>query len=417
MTISGYTTSFILFISAAMILGCSKTDNSPRIESLSKKDIPEHIRNLDSLTVYSQYAPARDTVEFEKAQVFESNEEVYIDGYVGEAIADGQGRVYIGASVAGSAKIYVFQPDGSYITTIGRPGRGPGEFVAISEMGILGNQLFLYDPIQYKISVFSLEDFSHIKDMIINREKIKGDKELAPLSAKGPLFILKDTTFIMGFIGADTELHEMNKYRNTLYYKLSSDAAIQAGKVMDLERMLYYMPDSPGSKGRLQVPEAMPFSRSSLIDVSRDHIYTAWTERFLIKVHDRDGNYQRAIYYPYSNSPFSVDDTELDERRLELIDENEDQVPESWPALHNMVVDDEGRLWVLTITDSGSSYNGWVLDTNGTLLARFSWPGQRVSRYPRIQPQFYIKNDYLYTKEQDIGKGIDRIVKHKIIFK
>ncbi|MDZ7715107.1 MAG: hypothetical protein U5J95_02725 [Balneolaceae bacterium] len=102
---------------------------------------------------------------------------------------------------------------------------------------------------------------------------------------------------------------------------------------------------------------------------------------------------------------------------MQLINENKEEIPKMWPALHNMVIDDQERLWILTITDSDSTYKGWVLNKKGELMAKFNWSGSRNERTPEVSPLFKIKNGYLYTRERDIRKGIDRIVKYKIIFK
>ncbi|MEX2602288.1 MAG: hypothetical protein WD355_11600 [Balneolaceae bacterium] len=90
------------------------------------------------------------------------------------------------------------------------------------------------------------------------------------------------------------------------------------------------------------------------------------------------------------------------------------EMPDTWPALHTMELDDQGRLWVATITDSEDSYSWWVLTEEGELLARFEQPADRNSRFVRSQPEIIIRDGYLYTREVDVREEINRVVKHRI---
>lgn len=75
--------------------------------------------------------------------------------------------------------------------------------------------------------------------------------------------------------------------------------------------------------------------------------------------------------------------------------------PETWPVLHAMELDDKGRLWVATITESNSTFSWNVIDDAGTLLARFTLPGRRASRSAYTKPLVMIKNGYFYIHERD----------------
>ncbi len=111
----------------------------------------------------------------------------------------------------------------------------------------------------------------------------------------------------------------------------------------------------------------------------------------------------------------NFEELDISEHRQEFL--TDDNTPDTWPDLHRMFIDDQDRLWIFTITESKTSYQGWVLNTDGELLARFSWPGRRSSRSVRSKPIMVVKNGYLYTSERNMDEGIDRIVKHKINFK
>lgn len=95
---------------------------------------------------------------------------------------------------------------------------------------------------------------------------------------------------------------------------------------------------------------------------------------------------------------------------------NKTEVPNNWPALHTMVMDEKNRLWVATITDSDSTFNWRVVDEKGAPLASFSYPGNRKRSSVWSEPLYKIKNGYFYELERDMRSGIDRIVKYKIEF-
>jgi len=51
-------------------------------------------------------------------------------------------------------------------------------------------------------------------------------------------------------------------------------------------------------------------------------------------------------------------------------------------------------------------YQWWVLDPNGKLIARFTWP--------RDKPIQEIKNKYLYTREKVMATRDSKIVRYQI---
>ena len=123
-----YTKYFLLnLFFIYLISGCSNE---------SKVDIPEHIRELDNLSIISfepelvpsidlvkevRYGDTNDVIigQIELQAVFEPNRAT-------DRIAvDEVGRVYIGDFQQNT--IHVFEPDGTWLTNLGREGSGPGE--------------------------------------------------------------------------------------------------------------------------------------------------------------------------------------------------------------------------------------------------------------------------------------------------
>lgn len=147
-----------------------------------------------------------------------------------------------------------------------------------------------------------------------------------------------------------------------------------------------------------------PFDRTTLIAVSEEgYIYTAWTQYFLIRKYDLEGNYVQGFYYPYSQVP--LDHNDFFDFGMEAEELKKLDIPDTWPVLRSMKTDDEGRLWVSTITGNDKIYRWWILDGDGTLLATFDWPRDKEIKE--------VKNGNVYVLEEEEDSGIDQIVRYK----
>lgn len=394
---------------------CTSSDQPEPASTEHRVSIPEYIQNLDSLTVYPADAEPPDTVELVQEQVFESNisnDSLYIK-FIGNFEVDDRGRVFIDGSFFEKIAVYLFDPEGNFIAKIARKGRGPGEFLAVSDMVVKYDQLFIYDTRQMKMTVLSLKDFQVLDELILRKTSGNDISGLAQMMPTDGYFVKSDTTIVMKY---KTVLSIMEN-RKVRFYELDR-GGIRSDYLLELRanRRYYGGQNTLTKDGYVIGPFVMPFNRSSLIGVTdQDTIYTAWTEDFLIKVYGPDGTYERAIYYPVQKTPLDLDALDEDPNVIDFVEET--NPPDTWPALHHMIVDDENRIWIFSITDSDSTYQGWVLDSMGALKAKFQWPGNKKSREPHIPRDLKIKDGYLYTVENDYENGIHRIIKYKINFK
>lgn len=82
-------------------------------------------------------------------------------------------------------------------------------------------------------------------------------------------------------------------------------------------------------------------------------------------------------------------------------------LPQTWPVLTEMKIDDQDRLWIATTVENMNVYEWWVLDaSDGSLWARFTWP--------RYKPIEVIKDGKLYTRETEKETGLEEIVRYNI---
>ncbi len=370
--------------------------------------IPESIKHLDNLTVYSSLNVTPDTVEVTKEVVFEAGDKVFMSGYISEFTVDNSGRVYIVSGVPGNLGVYVFNPDGSYLTTIGSYGQGPGEFEAIGSIDILENELILLDPRLQKFVIYSLDSFEKTREEVINLQAATRANQISSIARGTDLVLLENGEMVLE-VGISSLNEEMDG-RHIYYFLLERDGTVNPEKLLKVDRHVrYFLPEREG----WAIPVTKPFNRSSLVSITRSgDFYTAWTEDFLIKKYDSNGLYTQAIYYPVEKSSFSIDQIQMADHEHRMI--RGEEIPDTWPVLHTMELDDKGKLWVATITESETEFTWWVLNRNGELLARFMIPGNRSKRAVISEPLITVKNGYFYSHERILNEGIDRIVKHKI---
>jgi len=385
--------------------------------------IPEHIKDLDNLTVYPADVKPSKKIRFAEEQVFgnRDTEDVLI-GSIGRVKVDKWGRVYIEDPTWGRAAIYVFQPNGDFITTISRQGKGPGEFQAVFTLQIRSDRLFIFDPDKQSIHVFSInpdspELFSLIQTILFKQESWSDIEMINAYSSPNIGYIRSDGKIMGGFIDIERDEQSLSE-RKIHYYLFDEEGKIlRPVKKIFEQRATRYLNLHP-------TIFLFPFLRKPLMVVSKtDSIYSAWSEKFLIKIHAPDGSYRRSIYYPVKKSPLSRND-EILKKYMEAQKDAERQNPEllglhrtrervlsevmpkTWPALHDMLIDDENRLWVSTIVEDFGVYEWWVLKNNGEVIAKFKWP--------RDEPIEVVKNGYMYTRETDEETGLQQIVRYRI---
>ncbi len=371
-------------------VGCSST---PDVE------IPEEIASLENLAVIEPDAEPQNSFEFKPVARFGDNDEVLVGRFGGSAV-DNRGRVFIADS--DQNVIHAFDSYGSYITQVGREGQGPGEFGNISTPRVDDNFLYAYDWSQRQINAFDLESlqFSHVVRLMREDWNIE---ELEGLYPNG-YYIRSDGSFLVNYSGFFTRGQDDNEERFHPIFRISGEEEIDPEPVFR-QRAPQTLTDQSGDSFAVMYS---PFLRMPLLDVAGDdRILSAWSEEFLIKFFSPDGDYEKAIYSPYQRS-------QLD--RGEMIDRYEDDpwrriirnadMPEVWPALRHLNIDDENRIWVSTIIDDQELYQWWVINPDGELQTRFEWPRNR-----NIQS---IRNGHLYVQETDPETDLQQIVKYRI---
>jgi len=392
---------YIFFI---LFLGCSVNESSK---------IPENIGKLKNLTVYPANTSPAKNISFRQDKVYGSAKDVLV-GKIGDITIDDSGRCFI--ADGNQNTIHVFDSNASYLTHIGRKGKGPGEFYRIKDLQIKDHKLFAYDLTQFRYHVFSLDSLSFRYTVNLGNNKIRS-KEISDTHLNR-VFVRSDSRFLAIFTKnfyKDNKDWGILKIRG-LYYLLDKNGNITSQKLLESQSQLNvlvpYAGGATDQQGRYTPIQRMGyhpgFYGKALLELTDDnHIFWAWTKSFLIKVYNPEGEYQRAIYYQPENVPLTRETaTEAGIPDFILKGWQSMKLPKYWPALKNLKIDDKNRLWISTIVKDFDVYQWWVLKDNGELLARFTWPRNRQIEV--------VKNGYLYARETDEATGLQQIVRYQI---
>lgn len=404
----------LFFVVLLLVIGCTN----------QKEELAEHIKGTENLKVYSTDATPIASIEMVREATFEAPGKFSLEWY--ENISgyswfagieiDDSGRVFIADSRA--KKIHIFDPDGKYITSMGGEGNGPGEFSGITDTEMVAGKLHVFDFRQFRTTIFSADSLKVIESgrvrPPVNQEEFDEISDWLRI----PVFLRSDGTYLAGFreqmmdARVESPTYNLNKDRPVKYYFMDGESKLISDEIFTIKKRREILIAEVGER-HLFNRVSLPFLGRMVITISdNNHIYTTWTDDFLIKVYGPDGSYQRAIYYPVQKkvvsreeivSLFDEDDRQ-DARNYDLVQHA--GLPETWPAVHSMIADDNNRLWVYTIVAEDEIREWWVMEDTGELITKFSWPDTRSIEA--------VKDGYAYSLETDKKTGQQTIVKYRI---
>jgi len=383
---------FILFI--FIVMSCN---------SESEMNIP-----ANDLPIYN--------ITLEPGITYGETDSLLIGRMLQDIVIDHLGRVYIADLIRNT--IYIYNPDGSFLQSVGRDGRGPGEFKGIAQMQITESELHVFDSSQSKISIYELNTFEHVTDISLSRDVIQNEN---------PPWL------------SDTRERRLN-YRVTHFYIRSdgtyllvfSDAAV--GTTTNLDSRTYefsiFNPEEkkfiehdllsiPWTGRILHAPESsflmffVPYKRNSEFDFANGLLVQGWTEESELQIFSEDGEFKRAIQFQFENAPLNLNELIQSyypnaSERLTRAFRNDATLPVTMPAFSTLKVDDERRIWVAAIIDDYSSYKWLVLSELGEFYASFVWPRNRIL--------LKINDGYAYVMERHPDSDIQFVVRYELSF-
>ena len=394
---------FPLFIFLMLIYGCSPADNA---------EIPDFIKELENITVFSSNEEPPFEIKINRELSYSNSDEL-ITGTTGSFDLDEKGSIYIIDRQL--KRIHQYDSNGKYILEFAREGSGPGEFRFPGRLSVNGDQLSVYDPALFRVNFFSADSLKFIESFKLQPRNKKDFKKLDGQNVSY-ISVISDSLFLTGFsdpLYPDPSHQNYNLNTRTIsYYLMTRNGHIISAPVFEQPA---YRALSAVVQGQYRFTQ-FEFLGKTLITASENsQLYMAQTDHFFIRVYDAHGRYLHGIYYPYNKSVFTreeaiqIETVDFEEGvtdwRVSVIRYSADEdIPETWPALNNMLVDDENRLWVSTIVSDRDVYEWWVLQDTGELIAKFLWP-----RHKEIE---VVKSGKIYVRETEEETGLQQVVRY-----
>ena len=378
---------FIILLT--ILLSCS---------SENEANLPQDLQNVENLTIYSADESPRFEIDLQEVARIDDSDDVLLGRITGIS-TDGRDRIYI--SDDGEKRINVYTPDGEYLQSLGRKGQGPGEFEYIHNLVIDENHVYALDFSKNFINTYFLETLEFDTTIPLLRE----DQRIEKLQGYFPsdFQVLSSGEVLVTYTQSFGRNDDESQKRYDLIFQTDRTGRIQPDPVLELESAEAIVLRTDNSVSVFGAPFAI--SVNSALSPNQKIVVNR-TDRFLFKVYDENGNYERAFYYPFPNKPLTRNTAlnQYDNENYKRAIRNYD-LPESWPAVDQFLIDDENRFWVSTIIDEEGMFEWWVLDEQGNLLAKQIWPSTHKVEH--------VQNNYLYMTEED-DMGLVEVVKYNL---
>lgn len=264
---------------------------------------------------------------------------------------DSEGNVYLVDLKGVENFIFKFGRNGNFIHSFGRKGQGPGELQRPSTLKIASlEEIAITDTTNNRLSIFG-KDGNLIKEMTID----SNIRAMVPLDSEKYLVRMR-------IVDPSAEYLAQNAL--SLY-----NSEFEEIKELDLQKI-----PNPIVGKRLKGTYHI-FSWS----VSNRRIYTGYQERgYDIYVYDLEGNLLRKIKKEYKRIPVPE---EYKRKYMEQFDapifepiKGKIYFPGSMPPFHSFLVDDEGRLFVMTYEkgENAGEYIYDIFNDDGVFIGRKS---------------------------------------------
>ena len=296
------------------------------------------------------------------------------------------GRIVVADAKAKNLKI--LRPDGTLAQTLGHSGQGPGEFQRIASVQVArGDSIYAYESRRF--TVFAPAS----PHEVVRTEALESGRlpSFRMLVTEIGLTALYGTPMIAGR-SLDSlprapwrRVDETGTPGDTLFtVRLRRMASVQIG---DEARFRMY---------------PMPFERSMPVALGPDgRLYVGHTDSLHVSAYRRDGTSEVVASVPNASVPVQEADRDSALAGIgsgELRSKITSALPETKPVLTDLVVADDGRLWVQRPAEgpNAETVPWWVLDPEAKTI--------RVARLPEDVDLEVVRNGMVYgTTETEMG--------------
>ncbi len=315
------------------------------------------------------------------------------------------GRIAVGNS--GSGEVRYFAADGTFLSSFGRRGRGPGEFQAITVLKVLhGDSLFVYDRWSQGITILNPEG-TPAQHLTLQDFRYPGRLEWAVPSVGGGYWAGSH----LSYLETDPRASEPGLHRNTTVLLRYSEQGLLVDTVAMVPGAESYMPRE--GDGAMSVQPL--FGKDAFIASGPSGVFLGSNDELEIMEFSSLGDLRRIIRYPSASRP--LQESEVTEASGELVRRAQsrplpypvdvffraDALPTLRPSFEDLLVDSRGALWVGPYRRTRSAENAWwVFAADGTL--------EGAVRLPHRLELLEVGEDYVLGRtEDDLGVEFIRV--------
>ena len=283
------------------------------------------------------------------------------------------GRIVV--ANGGTGEIRFYDPSGRFVSSVGRPGEGPGEFGSLGMLFRLGDSLVAYD---YQLRRTSVFDDKGTFARSFTLEAPPGHSGLSPRGALADRTLLVSTNRVFVYGEAQPGV-----VRDTvLYLRHDLDGALvdSIGRFPGVQYVVRV------TEGAMSV-SSLPFGIRPLTAIHASGFFYGTSDRYEIRRYAADGTLEmliRRVFEPRRVTPEDV--TAYKEQVLTAMGQRNRQAvermladtpfPETMPAFAQLQVDGEGNLWVEEYRSPADRHpRRWtIFDPTGQMLGTIETP-------------------------------------------
>jgi hypothetical protein len=279
-----------------------------------------------------------------------------------------------------SKELRYFSPSGRHIRTVGRPGRGPGEFATLTAVVRLpGDSLLVHDLHNMRLTTITADGKIAAETRPAGQPGFVSGRLLGRLAGGELVFLTRSSPFRL-YSGV---------WRDTVFISTAHIGTEKLDTVLRIPSTEYLSVSSSGPGGGRTVSRMHPFSYTAAVTLWNGEIVAGTGESWELRVFDPKGRLRQILrrsdheMIPLEGSPLDEYLDEVKAAGYSLVAAQESMrglpTPRSVPAFSKALVDDVGCLWVQDFAPSGLigrfRPHGWtILRQDGAVIARATTP-------------------------------------------
>lgn len=305
--------------------------------------------------------------------------------YVLSLAADGRGRVYVGDwSVPG---ITVLSPAGELLPRLGREGEGPGEFRRVSQLAVLPNDtLLVFDAQLQRLTLFTVAPPRLVRTTLLGPRDAGFPSAVYPAGSGGDLVAVYRRPQM-----ADRATDP--RQDQVVLALLRADGSL-------LKDSLAVFPVDERLIARHEGSVAVrihPFGIRTFVQVRDSVVYWIRSDTAVVFRRTIAGTTLAPLIVASARARITPEQFADTLASLQAVFrpvlEKERTARSHWPAVADLLVDEQHRLWLGTLPHPGQGVEWLVLDTNGREMGRVTMPARERLRAVRDSTLYAVRLD------------------------